>query len=96
MDHPEGLDQERCAKRIVDFSDCNLHVLNYSRPARATLPLEELKEHIFMLPEQPDLIPCRTSYYAENWGFCMAHDQLVALADGLYEVAIDASLEDGS
>jgi aminopeptidase-like protein len=83
-------------ERIVDFSDCNLHVLNYSRPVRAALPLDELKKHIFTLPDQPDLIPYRTSYYAENWGFCMAHNRLAALPDGRYEVAIDASLKDGS
>jgi aminopeptidase-like protein len=83
-------------ERIVDFRRCNLHVLNYSRPVHATLPLEELKPHVYTLPDQPDLIPYRTSYYAENWGFCMAHDRLTALPDGLYEVLIDASLEDGS
>jgi aminopeptidase-like protein len=81
-------------ERVVDFGSCNLHVLNYSRPIRATLPLDELKKHIFTLPDQPDLIPYRTSYYADAWGFCMAHDQLAALPDGLYEVMIDASLEE--
>jgi aminopeptidase-like protein len=82
--------------RIVDFRRSNLHVLNYSRPVHAKLTLEELKEHVFTLPEQPDLIPYRTSYYAERWGFCMAHNQLAALPDGVYEVLIDASLEHGS
>jgi aminopeptidase-like protein len=83
-------------ERIVDFRKCNLHVLNYSGPVHAQLPLEELKKHVFTLPDQPDLIPYRTSYYAENWGFCMAHRELAALPDGIYEVAIDAGLEDGS
>jgi aminopeptidase-like protein len=83
-------------ERIVDLGSCNLHVLNYSRPVRTKLPLEELKKHVFTLPDQPDLIPYRTSYYAENWGFCMAHDRLAALPEGIYEVVIDASLEDGS
>jgi aminopeptidase-like protein len=87
---------DAAGKRILDFKSCNLHVLNYSRPVRAKLPLDELKKHIFTLPGQPDLIPYRTSYYADNWGFCMAHDQLTALPDGIYEVVIDASLEDGS
>ncbi len=82
--------------RIVDFRNSNLHVLNYSRPVHAKLPLEELKQHVFTLPDQPDLIPYRTSYYAERWGFCMAHNQLAALPDGVYEVLIDASLDDGS
>jgi aminopeptidase-like protein len=83
-------------ERVVDFRRCNLHVLSYSRPMRATLPLEELKQHVFTLPDQPDLIPYRTSYYAESWGFCMAHSQLAALPDGLYEVVIDSSLADGN
>jgi aminopeptidase-like protein len=82
--------------KVVDFKSCNLQVLNYSQPVHARLPLEELKKHVFTLPEQPQLIPYRTSYYAENWGFCMAHSQLAALPDGLYEVMIDASLDDGS
>ena len=83
-------------ERVVDFRSCNLHVLNYSRPVRATLPLDELKKHVFTLPDQPDLIPYRTAYYAEAWGFCMAHNRLAALPDGLYEVVIDASLDAGS
>jgi aminopeptidase-like protein len=83
-------------ERVVDFGSSNLHVVNYSRPVRATLPLDELKKHVFTLPDQPDLIPYRTSYYAETWGFCMAHSRLAALPDGLYDVVIDASLEDGS
>jgi aminopeptidase-like protein len=82
-------------KRVVDFQHSNLHVLNYSTPLRATLPLNELKPHLFTLPEHPDWIPYRTSYYQENWGFCMAHNQMVALEDGDYEVCIDSTLEDG-
>jgi aminopeptidase-like protein len=88
--------KDPAGKPIVDFRECNLHVLNYSRPVRAQLSLEELKKHVFTLPDQPDLIPYRTSYYAESWGFCMAHRELAALPDGIYEVEIDASLEDGS
>lgn len=83
-------------ERVVDFRRSNLHVLNYSTPIRARLTLAELKPHIFTLPDQPDLIPYRTSYYAERWGFCMAHRQFEALAEGTYEVVIDASLADGA
>jgi aminopeptidase-like protein len=82
--------------RIVDFHKNNLHVLNYSSPINRTMSLKELRPHLFSLPQQPDLIPYRTSYYDESWGFCLAHNQLESLDDGDYEVVIDSSLEDGS
>ena len=82
--------------RIVDFKENNLHLLSYSSPLNRTMSLQELRPHLFSLPEQPDLIPYRTSYYNENWGFCLPHNQLLGLADGDYEVVIDSSLEDGS
>jgi aminopeptidase-like protein len=81
--------------RVVDFRENALHVLNYSVPVRAKLPLSELKKYIHTLPEQPDLIPYRTSYYSEAWGFCMEHDRLAVLPDGTYEAVIDADLSDG-
>lgn len=88
---------DKTGKRIIDFRNSNLHVLNYSTPIRAILPFAELKEHIFTLPEQPDLIPYRTSYYQANWGFCMSHRQLLQLEDigGDFEVVIDSRLEPG-
>jgi aminopeptidase-like protein len=83
-------------RRVVDFADSNLHVLGYSVPLRERMPLARLREHLFTLPDQPDLIPYRTSYYNEAWGFCMAHSRMEALEEGEYEVCIDSSLEDGS
>lgn len=82
-------------KRVVDFQQSNLHVLNYSTPVHATMPLTELKSHLFSLPDHPDWIPYRTSYYQPNWGFCLSHHQLQALEDRDYEVCIDSTLEDG-
>jgi aminopeptidase-like protein len=82
-------------EKIVDFHKSNLHVLNYSLPVNKTISLDELKAHAFTLPDKPDWIPYRTSYYKENWGFCLSHNQLAALPDDEYEVFIDASLEDG-
>lgn len=83
-------------ERVVDFRRNNLHVLNYSTPVNANLPLSELKKHIFTLPDQSDLIPYRTSYYKEQWGFCHTHNAVNALPDGNYDVCIDSSLKDGS
>jgi aminopeptidase-like protein len=85
----------RDGKRVVDFQKCNLHVLNYSTPIHATMPLGELKSHLFTIPQNPDWVPYRTSYYKEEWGFCLSHNQMLALSDGEYEVCIDSSLEDG-
>jgi aminopeptidase-like protein len=92
----EAYIQGPAGERVVDFRANNLHVLNYSAPVRARLPLAELRAHIFTLPEQPDLIPYRTSYYSPAWGFCMAHRQLEALAEGDYDVVIDSTLADGA
>jgi aminopeptidase-like protein len=83
-------------ERIVDFKRCNLHVLNYSTPVHARLSLQELRPHLFSVEQHPTWIPYRTSYYAENWGFCISHEQLQSLADDEYEVCIDSSLSDGS
>lgn len=82
-------------ERVVDFRKSNLHVLNFSIPVHATMPLSELKPHLFTIPEKPDWIPYRTSYYKENWGFCLSHNQMLVLADGNYEVCIDSTLEEG-
>lgn len=81
--------------RVVDFRKNNLHVLNYSVPVHTTMPLSELRPHLFTIPEHPGWIPYRTSYYQENWGFCLSHHQLLALADGNYEVHIDSTLDSG-
>lgn len=82
-------------EKIIDFKKSNLHILNYSVPFKKKVSLEELKEHLFTLPEHPDWIPYRTSYYKENWGFCIAHNQFTGLKEDEYEVFIDTSLENG-
>ena len=80
---------------IIDFNDCNLHVMGYSIPIHQTLSREELSEHVYTQPEQPEWIPYVTSYYKERWGFCMSERQKQALTDAEYEVYIDSTLEDG-
>lgn len=82
--------------RVVDFRDSSLHVVSYSEPIRATLSLDALRERLHTLPDQPDLIPYRTSYYDRTWGFCLSHRQLLQLEPGDYEVVIDSTLEPGS
>jgi aminopeptidase-like protein len=82
--------------KIIDFKASNLHVLNYSVPVDARVTLDELKKHLYTLPEHPDWIPYRTSYYQERWGFCLTHNQYQKLKDGDYSVYIDSTLTDGS
>ncbi len=81
---------------IVDFADNNLHILGYSAPIDTELSLEDLQEHLYTLPHQPELIPYTTSYYRERWGFCMTQKQKDKLKSGTYHAVIDSTLEDGS
>ncbi|MEU8275512.1 DUF4910 domain-containing protein [Microbispora bryophytorum] len=81
--------------RIVDFAASNLHVVGYSVPVSATMTLEELRPHLHTLPGQPGLVPYRTSYYAETWGFCLSENTLAGMGPGPYEVRIDSTLADG-
>ena len=81
--------------RVVDFRDSTLHVVSYSEPVRTTLSLEALRERLHSLPDQPELIPYRTSYYERTWGFCLSHRQLESLQPDDYEVVIDSTLEPG-
>ncbi len=82
--------------KIVNFKESNLHVLNYSTPINQKISLSDLKNHIHTIPEKPDLIPYVTSYYSENWGFCMKHSEFVKLKEGDYQILIDSELNNGN
>ena len=82
-------------RRVVDFQKSNLHVVGYSTPVHTTMPLGQLKPHLYTIPDHPEWIPNRTSYYKEDWGFCLSHNQMLELQDGEYEVCIDSTLEEG-
>lgn len=82
--------------RLLDFDHSSLHVVNYSEPFEGTMSLDELRPHLHSLPEHPDRVPYRTSYYSRGWGFCLPHAQLEHLEDGTYEVVVDSTLEPGS
>lgn len=82
--------------KIVDFKKSNLHVVSYSIPIRKKMHLAELKQHLYTIPDLPNTVPYLTSYYKEDWGFCMAHKDFLDLKDGEYEVVIDSTLRDGS
>lgn len=80
--------------KIIDFKKNNLHVLGYSVPVDEIVTLEELKKHIYTEPDQPDVIPYVTSYYAERYGFCMSENQKNSMKDGKYHIVIDSDLNE--
>jgi aminopeptidase-like protein len=87
--------EDPAGRRVIDFRASNLHVVSYSTPVDHTMPLAELKEHLHTLPEQPDWVPYRTSYYSESWGFCASQRLVDSLPEGDYRVRIDSTLADG-
>jgi len=90
--HIETLD----GRRLVDFADSNLHVVNYSHPVDTVVSRDELARHIHTLPDQPDLIPYRTAYFADTWGFCLRHRTWEGMTDARYRVVIDSTLAPGA
>jgi aminopeptidase-like protein len=82
-------------RRVVDFAEHNLHLVGYSVPVRIRLSLAELRPHLHTLPDHPDWIPYRTSYYHRTWGFCLTQRCLDSLAEGEYDVVVDTKLEPG-
>ncbi len=81
---------------VVDFADCNLHVVNYSCSVDAIVSREELSAHVHTLPGQPDLVPYRTAYYGQQWGFCLSDRVWESMHDAQYRVRIDSTLAPGS
>jgi aminopeptidase-like protein len=91
-----GWIQKLNGERVLDFASSNLHVLNYSTPVpQRRISRAELEPHLHSLPEHPDWVPYRTSYYAERWGFCLSQRQRETLTDEQYEICIDSTLEPG-
>lgn len=83
------------SERLVDFRTSNLHVVGYSEAVDTTMTLEQLRPHLYSLPDRPDLVPYRTSYYNRSWGFCVRHRDLEQFVDGEYRVVIDSTLAPG-
>lgn len=83
-------------ERVIDFKKSNLHVISYSIPVKKTMTLEELKPYLHTDTNHKDRIPYLTSYYNENWGFCLSQDDFDRLTEDKYEVVIDSELKEGN
>jgi aminopeptidase-like protein len=86
---------DRTGHRVIDLHASPLHLVGYSVPVRATMTLDELRPHLHTLPEHPEWVPYRTSYYTPGWGFCLSQRHLDAMDDGPYDVLVDTTLEPG-
>lgn len=83
-------------RRVIDFQHNNLHLVGYSVPVDVTVSLAELQAHLHSLEDQPTAIPYVTSYYREQWGFCLSHQARLSLEEGTYRAVVDSTLEQGS
>jgi aminopeptidase-like protein len=89
--------KDASGRRVIDFARSNLHVVGYSVPVpRQTMSLEQLQTRLHSMPEKPDWIPYRNSFYKDDWGFCLPQNERDRLQPGDYEVCIDSTLADGS
>jgi len=82
-------------KKIIDFEENNLHLLGYSEPMDVVISREDLDDHLYSMPDMPDVIPYTTSYYHRNWGFCLTQNQRDQLKDSQYQILIDSDLAPG-
>ena len=82
VDNPDG-------ERVIDFAKHPYAVWTYSQPFYGVIDYEDLLPHLTSIPEMPDAIPLRQSYYRENWGLSCTDRQRQSLNPGKYRVHID-------
>lgn len=87
----------KSGRKIVDFNNCNLHIVGYSIPTNVTLNWEELEKHLFTIEEQPTAIPYITSFYKSFWGFCIDYNSYQQIdRTSSFHVVIESELKDGT
>lgn len=87
--------EHESGQRFAEFTKNTLHILGYSAAIDANLTRSQLFDLIFTQPDQPDVIPYVTSYYASKVGFCMSENEKNALPDGKYRAFVDSTFHDG-
>ena len=92
----DGYIKHESGKKFCKFKENNLNIVGYSKPVNFSIDKNKLIEKIYTLKQQPDSIPYVTSYYNEDWGFCMSEKNKKKLPSGKYSVFIDSELKRGS
>jgi aminopeptidase-like protein len=87
--------EHETGQRYAEFHKNNLHIMGYSTPYNKSITLSELLPHIYTQPTKKDIIPYVTSYYEDNWGFCMSEKEKGNLLEGQYHVFIDSEKKSG-
>lgn len=83
-------------EKIVDFAENNLHIMSYSQSVDRVLSREELDKHLYSLEDIPDAIPYTTSYYRDDWKFCLKHSDRQKMQDSQYRAVINSKHFTGS
>ncbi len=92
----DGYIKHESGKKFCKFKENNLNIVGYSKPVNFSIDKNKLLEKIHTLKQQPDSIPYVTSYYNEDWGFCMSEKNKKKLPSGKYSIFIDSELKKGS
>jgi aminopeptidase-like protein len=80
---------------IVDFDKNNLFLMSYSVPIDTVLTLKQLLDHVITDKTRPNWIPYSTSYYNDNWAFCLPYSFVKSMTKGNYRVVINSTKKPG-
>jgi len=89
--------KDKEGNKLIDFEQCNIHLINYSEPVKGTFSFDELQSHLYYHETLPEAIPYRTTYYKKDWGFCVNQNQYKKLQelDSELSVLIDSDFDPG-
>lgn len=82
-------------EKIISIENNNLHIMSYSVPVNKIISRQDLESHLVHDKNRPNAIPYTTSYYVEDWAFCLTYNQYLKLTDDFYKVVIKSKLEPG-
>ena len=83
--------------KIIDITNHNLHVVQYSQKIDQLIDFKDLSKHLHFVKNNKDAIPYVTSYYKKNWGFCITYNQYLFLKKHKkLQIKIDSKFTNGN